>query len=142
MSITHIITAVGLMADQTTFCRAGRVFAATGTPVDREEIGADDWARLEAEPHLQIREATDEEIAASEARPDPLDEQSATALAAMLDEAIRALPAEEFGKDGAPKIPALKKILPADVQARITPDLRDAVWAEMRAAGFAAPNPT
>lgn len=69
---------------------------------------------------------------------EPGDAGSEAELAARIDAAIRALPAEAYTKSGKPDVTALRKVLPDDEDA-ITGDLRDAVWKSLTDAGFVPP---
>ncbi len=115
------------------FYRLGRRWTREGVLVNAAEFARDEWDRLRSEARLIIREATEEEIRAA------ADNEALAAGAARvaIAEAIRALGRDDFQKDGKPRLDALRAALPEGV--KLTADLRDAVWKELRAEGFTAP---
>lgn len=102
------------------FFRLGRFWPKAGQVVDVSEFSEAEWQVLSAEPALRIGPAPDAEP------------EAAAAETAGLVEAVKAaigqLGAEDFQKDGKPKLEALKERLP---EAKITAAIRDQVWAEL-----------
>lgn len=101
------------------FWRCGRFWPAAGVIVDPTELGEDVMRRLAAEPQLRITAAD-----AAEAQSGLSDAALADALTAI----IATLEADDFQKDGKPKLDVLKARLP-DEARRITAALRDTIWA-------------
>ncbi|MGR3435266.1 MAG: hypothetical protein ACU0CO_10315 [Shimia sp.] len=111
------------------FFRAGTFFPKEGVRKRASDFTEEAWAAIKAEPNLHIREVEDDEDL-----PDPGTE----ARFAVLDEVISALPDEGFGSDGKPKVSAINKLLDAGAEPTDAKE-RDAVWAEMVAAGASTP---
>lgn len=120
------------------FCRAGVCYDAAGTLVEREDFAEDEWDLLEAEPLLHVAKAREEDLVRLGRAPDPKAAEAADALALKVDEAIRSLPAGDFGKDGKPQLPALRKLL-GTAGAELDAALRDTVWDRVTAGGFTVP---
>lgn len=100
------------------FWRAGRHWPHEGVVVNPAELAEGVLERLKAEPMLRVTPVN------AAHPPQSLDDAQ---LAEALKAVIATLEQEDFGKDGKPKIPALKERLP-DEKDRITVELRDAVW--------------
>lgn len=103
------------------FFRCGRQFTTEAVTVSQDEFTEDQWSVLAAEPRLHIRPAPDG------AEPQP---GASEALAEALKAAIATLEEGDFGKDGKPKLEALKERLP-ELKAQITASARDEVWATL-----------
>lgn len=103
----------------TTFFRAGRAWPKEGAIVPVTDLTEADIAWIRAEPMLRVEEVDPTEAAA------PAED----AIKAALRDVIAALPAEGFGQDGKPKLDAIRKELP---DLKISAELRDAVWAELK----------
>jgi hypothetical protein len=101
------------------FFRAGRFWSHAGTLVDPETLGTGVLERLRAERNLHITEASTDEAEAAQA------EQ----LRDQVKGVIGTLDAEEFGEDGAPKVPAVRRALKG--VNGITAALVAEVWAEI-----------
>lgn len=111
------------------FHRAGMFFPKDGVRKRIEDFSAEVWERLQAEPNLHIREVEDDEDV-----PDPGTE----ARHAMIDEVISALPDEEFGADGKPKVSAINKLLDGGAEP-VDAAERDEVWRQMQVEDGQAP---
>ncbi len=124
------------------FCRAGHTFTATGAVYDAADWSETVRTRISGEPMLHIREAKPEEIEAWRTGSNVLIPRgdALEGLKLRMDEAIQSLGHADFGKDGKPKIPALRLLLEEDGET-VTAALRDEVWAEMLTAGYAIPTP-
>lgn len=100
------------------FFRLGRHWTKEGVVIHRDEFTDAEWAVLTAEPALRIAPApAGAEVEAAGAR------SSIDLIKAVLGD----LAAEDFQKDGKPKLDALKAKLP---DLKVTAELRDAAWAE------------
>ncbi len=80
------------------FFRAGLEFTSEGRLIDLSELTEDQRAQLNAEPNIGLREATEDEVAAFEAR-----QPEGSALLEELAKVIPSLPADAFGAAG-PKV--------------------------------------
>lgn len=103
------------------FWRAGRHWPHEGTVISVDELGDGVLERLKAEPMLRVTP-----VDAAHPAQALSDEQLFDAVKA----AIATLEADDFDKDGTPKVAPLKKRLP-DEKDRITAELRDTVWASI-----------
>lgn len=113
---------VKTVADPGPFFRLGRGWTKAGVVVEQAEFSDDEWALLAGEPMLHVGPAPDEaEIAQVQA--DDLGDR----LKAM----IAGLEADSFGKDGKPRLDALRAALP-EAKDQITAELRDQVWAGVK----------
>lgn len=108
------------------FWRCGRHFTNAGIPVSKSDFTDEEWERLEGEKMLRIRSATKEDLGA-------LTDRTTT-----IKEAIKGLTADDFQKDGKPKVDALNTLLAGEPD-KISADERNAVWDELVAEGFEAP---
>ncbi len=108
-------------ADPGPFHRCGRAWTKAGVVVDRDELSKAEWERLAAEPMLHIGPAPDEA---------ELAEADTAILTDELRRIIAGLDADGFGKDGKPKLEALRAALPK-AKDQITAELRDQVWAAL-----------
>lgn len=107
----------------TGFFRAGHFWPQEGKIVDIDVLGEDVVERLAAEPRLHLTPADDAAVAAQQA--------DDAAVSEAIKAAIGELGPDDFDKGGKPKIEALKDRLPA-IKAKITAELRDAVWADVK----------
>jgi hypothetical protein len=103
------------------FWRAGRHWPHDGVIVDTADLADGVLKQLMAEPMLRVTPVDADQSTQSLSDED---------LNAAVKSIIEMLDAEEFGQDGKPKIPAIKKRLP-EAKDRITVELRDAVWASL-----------
>ena len=108
------------------FWRCGRHFTQSGIVVDATEFTKEEWERLKAEVKLRIKEASDEDAAAIEERLE------------KIAEAVSAFSAEDFQRDGKPRLDSLNAILSNEL-GKITGAERDRVWGGMTENGFKAP---
>ena len=102
------------------FFRLGTFWPLEGKEVAQADFSETQWEVLSAEPNLRVS-AVKEEVSVDTA-----------GLREQVFAAIGALPPEGFGADGAPLLTALHGALP-DLICQITPQLRDALWAEAKA---------
>ena len=110
------------------FYRCGRHFTKEGVRVDQNDFSADDWQRLEDEPMLQMTKSGADSATLS-------DEDRQIAIV----EAIKTLKADDFQRDGKPKLDDLNTILPKDL-GKIKGAERDAAWQVLLGEGFETPN--
>lgn len=110
------------------FFRCGRHFPHKGVVLAASELGEDEQKRLAEEPMLRITPASDDDASQAEAR------------AEQIAEGIRTLRAEDFQRDGKPKVEALTALLGDDL-GKITASERNGVWDQMLASEFKAPEP-
>lgn len=115
------------------FHRCGEFFPHTGRVFAESVFTPEQWERLKNEPALHISETEDAPTSGDEPEVDA-DHDLKLALAHKVAE----LAAQDFQKDGKPKLEALRKALP-EVKADITADLRDVVWDSLLEGGFDAP---
>ncbi|MCF6432915.1 hypothetical protein [Leisingera sp. MMG026] len=108
------------------FWRCGRHFTKTGTVAQVSDFTEADLERLKNEPLLRVTDAG------------PDDEQAVEERAETIAEAIKTLTAEDFQKDGKPKLDALKSLV-GDELGKISTAERDAVWDNLTGGGFTAP---
>lgn len=105
------------------FFRAGRFFPKDGVVVPVGDLTEEDIARIRAEPNLHVQDVEADEINLI----------SDDELTELLKVAIGALAEDGFDKAGKPKLEPLRAAIP-DAKDRITAELRDAVWAELKPA--------
>ncbi|MBF9049891.1 hypothetical protein GTA62_13040 [Roseobacter sp. HKCCD9010] len=108
------------------FWRCGRHFTESGILVDAADFTDEEWERLKAEVKLRIKEASDDDAAAIKERLE------------KIAEAVSAFSAEDFQRDGKPKLDSLNALL-SDELGKITGAERDRVWVAMTENGFKAP---
>lgn len=102
--------------------RAGRCWTAKGVVVGRDELDADAWEAIAADPILR-------------AEPAELEDQEAAAGAeAEIVAAIGRLAPEDFDAQGRPKLDALRIALPG---VKVSAARRDEVWARIKAGASA-----
>ena len=130
MSKISMITIAATAA--TGFWRCGKHFPKEGVTVALDEFTDTQWDMLKAEPMLHLS-AADEGATVQ-----PVDN---TKRIDSINGGIRILTAEDFQKDGKPKLEALNTLL-GDELGKITGAERDAVWDQLKASGFAPPEPT
>lgn len=119
------------------FWRCGKHFPQKGLLVDLAEFSEDQIERLKNEPMLRLTEPTEEQIVAAESGSTGNDDAEGVAeLRFNLAEVMRSLAAEDFQKDGKPKMAVLKTLMP---DVTISAALRDEVWAAVVEDGFVAP---
>lgn len=116
----------------TGFWRCGKHFPQKGLLVDLAEFTAEQIARLESEPMLRITEPTEEQLEAAKSG----DTEGEAELRFDLAEVMRSLAAEDFQKDGKPRMDVLKTLMP---KAKFNAALRDEVWDVVVDDGFVAP---
>jgi len=124
MSARLVKTAAGVES----FWRCGRQWTKAGTVVPVSALTDAEWKRIMDEPRLLVEPASEASLVAV---------GDYEALRRVIVEAIHGLGAEDFQKDGKPRIDALKILLPEGT--KLTAALRDAVWEDMVEGGFAAP---
>lgn len=110
------------------FWRCGRKWTKDGTVVAIDDLTDAEWSRIMAEPMLVIEEAGEADLAGT---------GDGEALERAIAEAIHGLAAEDYQKDGKPRIDAIKGRLPEG--SKLNAALRDAVFEKMVAGGFTAP---
>jgi hypothetical protein len=103
------------------FFRLGRHWPKEGVIVAASAIDAAGWEVLRGELNLHVDPAPEED-----AVPDP------EVLKAAVRGVLASLAPEDFGKDGKPKVPAVRKALP-DARG-VTPELVAEVWAGLKPA--------
>lgn len=116
----------------TGFWRCGKHFTQKGLLVDLAEFTEEQIERLNAEPMLRITEPTEEQLQAAKTD----DTEGDAELLFDLAEVIRSLSADDFQKDGKPKMASIKLLMG---DAKVTAALRDEVWAELLEDEFVAP---
>ena len=110
----------------TGFFRCGRHFPASGITVQVSDFTDKQWEILKAETKLRIAPASDDDQAKADQR------------AEQISEAIRSLKAEDYQKDGKPKVDAIN-LLMGDDAAKVTPTERNGIWEALLADAFKAP---
>jgi len=106
------------------FWRASRFWPHEGVTIDPDDLDDGVLERLEAEPMLRVTPIDGAGQASA------LDDDQ---LVEAIKGAIATLEAGDFGKNGEPKLAAIKAKLP-DEKDRLTAELRDQVWAEIKPA--------
>lgn len=96
--------------------RAGRRWTAEGVVVARDELDAEAWEAIAADPFLHVSPAEAEEA-------EPVGDRTEIVAA------IGRLAPEDFDAAGKPKLDALRAALPG---VKISAALRDEVWAEVK----------
>lgn len=109
----------------TGFFRAGHFWPHEGKIVSIDDLGEDIVKRLAEEPRLHVTPADEAAVDAQKA--------DDTAIADAIKSIIGDLGPDDFDKTGKPKLAALQERLP-EMKAKITADLRDAVWADVKPA--------
>lgn len=117
----------------TGFWRCGKHFPQKGLLVDMAEFTEEQIERLKNEPMLRITDPTEEQL---EAAKSGATESGDAELRFDLAEVMRSLAAEDFQKDGKPKMDVLKTMMP---KAKFNAALRDEVWDVVVDDGFVAP---
>ena len=117
---------------KSTFWRCGVKHTIDGAKFADRQFSADEWARLRADPMLEVTDVPDD------AMPVPTEADQAADLRARVRTAIAGLPADEFTKAGAPQLGAIRAVIPGAGTADLKPVLAE-VWAEMVAGGFKVP---
>lgn len=132
--IAPVRTAERQRAGLTGLWRAGRFWPDAGTVVAAADLDDATWQRLMAEPRLDIRAATAEEVAAASGADD-------MAFAEVIDELMRVIPrlaAGDFTQDGQPRLKPLRKVAGIE-DALITNEARDEAMRRLVEGGFKAP---
>jgi hypothetical protein len=130
MSNIKLITIAATVA--TGFWRCGKHFTKDGVTVALTDFTETQWERLKAEPMLHLSDAGEG------AALTPVNDSERTDA---INGGIRILTAEDFQKDGKPKLEALNTLL-GDELGKITGAERDIVWDQLKEGGFTAPEPT
>lgn len=121
----------------TGFWRCGKHFPQKGLLVDLKEFSEDQLERLKNEPMLRVTEPTKEQLkAAKSGATGNSDAEGSATQRFDLGEVMRSLAAEDFQKDGKPKMHVIKTLMP---EVTVSAALRDEVWAEVLEDGFVAP---
>lgn len=102
--------------------RAGRRWTAEGVVVGRDELDADAWEAIAADPLLHVAPADAEA------------EEAAAGAEAEIVAAIGRLAPEDFDAQGRPKLEALRAALPG---IKVSAAQRDEVWAKVKAGASA-----
>ncbi len=110
------------------FWRCGVFHNFEGKSHSQDAFTEKQWETLKNEPMLKLSEGKAEVVAPSN------DAELVTRVA----EAVKTLTHEDFGKNGKPKIGALRVLLDED-KAAITTDVLDEAWAILADEGFTAP---
>ena len=105
------------------FFRAGRFFPKDGVTVPVTDLTEADILRIRADPNLHVQDIEG----------DGAELISDADLTELVKVAIGTLAEDGFDKAGKPKLDALRAALP-DAKDRITAELRDAIWAELKPA--------
>lgn len=116
----------------TGFWRCGKHFPQKGLLVDLSEFTEEQIERLKDEPMLRLTEPTEEQLDAAKNG----DAEGVAELRHDLADVLRSLAAEDFQKDGKPKMAVIKTLMP---EAVVSAKLRDEVWATVLEDGFVAP---
>ena len=117
------------------FWRCGTFFPVDGKTVNEGDFTPEQWGVLNNEPMLKVsKDAAVTETKSATGGGAGISEDRA----AVLKDAIKGLLAEDYQKDGKPKLGAVNQLL-ADDAAKMTTAERDEVWAAMQAEGFEAP---
>ena len=119
---------------KSTFWRCGVQHTIDGAKFADDQFSADEWARLRADPMLEVTEVPED------AAPVPTEADKAADLRAQVRTAIEALSWDEYTKGGLPQLGAVRATATLADQAALK-DLVASVWAEMTAAGFVRPVP-
>ncbi|SMH35892.1 hypothetical protein [Maritimibacter sp. HL-12] len=119
---------VKTVAGVESFWRCGRQWTKAGTIVPVDDLTDDEWKRIMEEPRLVVEPASEADL---------VENGDDEALRRVIAEAIHQLGAEDFQKDGKPRIEALKELLPEGT--KINAALRDEVFKEEVEGGFTAP---
>lgn len=115
------------------FRRCGRNWPKAGRVISVADLSDKDLARLKSEPMLHVRQATDAERRDTGGAADERETR--------ITEAIASLTADDFQRDGRPKLDSLNAVLGDDL-GRITGAERDQVFDAMKESGFEAPKAT
>lgn len=115
------------------FRRCGHAWPKDGRIVQASDLSAKDLSRLKSEPMLHVREATAEEVENAGNVEGAADERKE-----RIADAIASLQAEDFQRDGKPKLDSLNALL-GDELGKISGAERDRVWEAMKENGFEAP---
>ncbi len=110
------------------FWRCGRHFTKTGVIVTASDFSEPQLERLKGEPMLRVVPATKDDAGLAEER--------AAAIAA----GIKTLAAQDFQRDGKPKLDALNELL-GDELGKIAAPERNEIWDQLIEEGFEAPKP-
>lgn len=110
------------------FWRCGRHFTKSGVLVSTSDFTDKQLERLRNEPKLRVANATKADAGIAEER------------AAAIEEGIRSLAAQDFQRDGKPKLEALS-ILLGDKFGKIAAPERNEIWDRLVEGGFEAPKP-
>lgn len=116
----------------TGFWRCGKHFPKKGLLVDLAEFTEVQIERLKNEAMLRVTEPTQEQLDAAKTGA----AGGEIELRFDLAEVMRSLAAEDFQKDGKPKMAVIKTLMP---DATISAALRDEVWDIVVDDGFTAP---
>lgn len=108
------------------FWRCGKHFTQSGVLVDAAEFTEEQWERLKGEAMLRVKEASDEDAAGAEERLE------------QIAQAVATFNAEDFQRDGKPKLESLNALL-SDELGKVTGAERDRVWEAMKENRFEAP---
>lgn len=111
----------------TGFWRCGRHFTESGVVADAADFTEKQWGRLKAEAKLRVTEASEDDVAVVAGRLE------------KIAEAITSFAAEDFQRDGKPKLDSLNALL-GDELGKITGAERDLVWEALKENGFEAPS--
>ncbi len=110
------------------FWRCGRHFTKSGVLVSASDFTDDQLERLRNEPMLRVAQATKGDAGLAEER------------AIAIAEGIKTLAAQDFQRDGKPKLDALNELLGDDLGKIAAPE-RNEIWDLLIEEGFEAPNP-
>jgi len=123
---------VVITANRPRRCRAGLIFTDKGRVIDLDALNEAHQEAIKTDPALHIRDATDDDLAAS---PATLSDDERDAL---IVEAIKTLDATDFDGGGKPRVPALREALDKP-EIELTAALRDTVFKGMLEEGFQKP---
>lgn len=116
------------------FHRCATFFPQSGKLCDAGDFDKTDWQRLKDEPNLRCSLPTEAQLANQP-------ENAAEQRAAKIAEAIRTLTADDYQKDGKPKVDAINELIGDDI-GKVTTVERNDVWAALLEDRFEAPSPT
>ena len=110
------------------FWRCGRHFTKTGVLVKASDFTEQQLKRLNDEPMLRVVPATKDDAGLAEER------------VASIVAGIKTLAAQDFQRDGKPKLDALDELL-GDELGKIAAPERNEIWDQLINEGFEAPKP-
>ena len=122
------------------FRRCGHMFTRDGEAIPEERFTETEWARIEAEPMLLMRDATEKELEALDAARLAVEAEGDAELINHIISVVPVLEAGDFTQTGTPKLKALRAALESEVPPEaVTDAARDAAMEKLVEAGFIPP---